>query len=111
MPWGVCVGLRKINFDDTGLSLGRIHRDSLEKKCLSLVLKAQPRLKGGTLGEKVLPVLSERKSMWAMMYVCWEFLAHHKRLERQTGTGNEVLLNWQTALLITAMEVHSMKNV
>ena len=46
MPWGVCVGPRKINFDDMGLSLGRIHRDSLDKKCLILVLKALPRLKG-----------------------------------------------------------------
>ena len=75
-----------------------------------LGLKGPAKVKGwDTRGESVAS-LSERKSMWAMMYVCWEFLAHQKRLERQTGTGNEVLLNWQTALLISAMEVHSMKN-
>ena len=75
-----------------------------------LGLKGPAKVKGwDTRGESVAS-LSERKSIWAMMYVCWEFLAHQKRLERQRGTGNEVLLNWQTALLISVMEVHSMKN-
>lgn len=106
----MCVGLRKINFDDMGLSLGRIHGDSLDKKCSELGLQGPARVKGwDTRGESVAS-LSERRSMCALLHVCWEFLAHQKRLERQTGTGNEVLLNWKTALLISAMEVCSVKN-
>lgn len=106
----MCVGLRKINFDDMGLSLGRIHGDSLDKKCSELGLQGPARVKGwDTRGESVAS-LSERRSMCALLHVCWEFLAHQKRLERQIGTGNEVLLNWKTALLISAMEVCSMKN-
>lgn len=106
----MCIGPRKISFDDMGLSLGRIYGDSLDKKCSELGLQGPARVKGwDTRGESVAS-LSERKFMWAMMHVYWEFLAHQKRLERQTGTGNEILLNWQTALLISAMEVHSMKN-
>lgn len=106
----MCVGLRKINFDDMGLSLGRIHGDSLDKKCSELGLQGPARVKGwDTRGESVAS-LSERRSMCALLHVCWEFLAHQKRLERQIGTGNEVLLNWKTALLISAMEVCSVKN-
>lgn len=106
----MCVGLRKINFDDMGLSLGRIHGDSLDKKCSELGLQGPARVKGwDTRGESVAS-LSERRSMCALLHVCWEFLAHQKRLERQIGTGNEVLLNGKTALLISAMEVCSMKN-
>lgn len=106
----MCVGLRKINCDDMGLSLGRIHGDSLDKKCSELGLQGPARVKGwDTRGESVAS-LSERRSMCALLHVCWEFLAHQKRLERQTGTGNEVLLNWKTALLISAMEVCSVKN-
>ena len=93
-----------------GLSLGRIHGDSLDKKCSELGLQGPARVKGwDTRGESVAS-LSERRSMCALLHVCWEFLAHQKRLERQTGTGNEVLLNWKTALLISAMEVCSVKN-
>lgn len=106
----MCVGLRKINFDDMGLSLGKIHGDSLDKKCSELGLQGPARVKGwDTRGESVAS-LSERRSMCALLHVCWEFLAHQKRLERQIGTGNEVLLNWKTALLISAMEVCSVKN-
>ena len=106
----MCVGLSRINFDDMRLSLGRIHGDSLDKKCSELGLQGPARVKGwDTRGESVAS-LSERRSMCALLHVCWEFLAHQKRLERQTGTGNEVLLNWKTALLISAMEVHSVKN-
>ena len=105
MPWGVCVGPRKINFDDMRLSLGRIPGDSLDKKCSELGLQGPARVKGwDTRGESVAS-LSERRSICALLHVCWEFLAHQKRLERQTGARKQkafyVMSN--LALILRAM--------
>ena len=48
------------------------------RSVLSLVLKAQPELKGGTLGEKVLPVC-QRGDLYVPCFMCAGSSWHIKR--------------------------------
>lgn len=83
---------------------------TLWTKCSELGLQGPARVKGGTPGGESVASLSEEIHVCPAARVLG-VPGTPKELERQIGTGNEVLLNWKTALLISAMEeLCSMKN-
>lgn len=91
----VCVGLRKINFDDMGLQSGENPSwDSLDKKCSELGLQGPARVKGWDTREKVLPVC-QRGDPCVPCCTCAGSLCTPKEAGEAIGTGNVYLIGRQ----------------